>query len=158
MCTKGWQLLVQNCHFANYKTFWNLILVSTDSFFFFLRPTFLTRFNPRNRVALQDLLVDIKKMIQIFQIKPIITNLSSISSIIYNHLNKQIQIFQMKLIITNQSSIFSIINNHLNENETKTNNTVLKYVTKKTENFNFWMTQMIQIFQIKIIASQSSIF
>ena len=37
----------------------------------------------------------------------------------------------MKLIITNQSSIFSIINNHLNENETKTNKTVLKYVTKK---------------------------
>ena len=38
----------------------------------------------------------------------------------------------MKLIITNQSSIFSIINNHLNENETKTNKTVLKYITKKT--------------------------
>jgi len=37
----------------------------------------------------------------------------------------------MKLIITNQSSIFSIINNHLNENETKTNKTVLKYITKK---------------------------
>ena len=37
----------------------------------------------------------------------------------------------MKLIITNQSSIFSIINNHLNENETKTNKSVLKYITKK---------------------------
>ena len=37
----------------------------------------------------------------------------------------------MKLIITNQSSIFSIINNHLNENETKTNKTVLKYIIKK---------------------------
>ena len=37
----------------------------------------------------------------------------------------------MKLIITNQSSIFSIINNHLNENETKTNKT-LKYITKKS--------------------------
>ena len=39
----------------------------------------------------------------------------------------------MKLIITNQSSIFSIINNHLNENETKTNKTVLKYITKKVQ-------------------------
>ena len=36
----------------------------------------------------------------------------------------------MKLIITNQSSIFSIINNHLNENETKTNKTALKYIKK----------------------------
>ena len=43
----------------------------------------------------------------------------------------------MKLIITNQSSIFSIINNHLNENETKTNKTVLKYITKKQKTFFF---------------------
>ena len=39
----------------------------------------------------------------------------------------------MKLIITNQSSIFSIIYNHLNENETKTNKTALKYITKKKQ-------------------------
>ena len=43
----------------------------------------------------------------------------------------------MKLIITNQSSIFSIINNHLNENETKTNKTALKYTTKKEKTPTF---------------------
>ena len=51
----------------------------------------------------------------------------------------------MKLIITNQSSIFSIINNHLNENETKTNKTVLKYITKKKKKTSTFDTDDIDI-------------
>ena len=50
MCTKGCDLLVQNCHFANYKTFWKLVLNSTDSFHFFLRPTFFVTKESKKQV------------------------------------------------------------------------------------------------------------